>query len=238
MLVGEKLNQAIKCINEYGNIADSYRKRIQDTMSCLRQAIDEHEQDLLNQILTVENEQKNQMEEYKLRWKYEPENVQMHKAMLDMLLLTKNYAILLNSAQEFEDYVTRTNDVLKTTSLPVANYYELIELDQLEAIKKYIFHCGRYVKTNNSLLVRSALKQHSTQEHSSDSTVSDIHVELVGLTSNEYPNDMVRNRLKSSVSTRYSSSSIYPNNNVKSDFAVNRRDFLIPQIVFFLHVCL
>ncbi|CAF1049401.1 unnamed protein product [Adineta ricciae] len=190
MLVDEKLNKAIECINEYGNIADSYRKQIQNTMSCLRQAIDEHEQDLLNQILTVENEQKNQMEEYRLRWKYEPENVQMHKAMLDILLLTKNYAILLNGAQEFEDYVTRTNDVLKKTSIPVASEYELIELDQLEAIKKYIFHCGRYVKTNNSLLVRSALKQHSTQEHSSDSTVPDIHLGLVVLTSNEYPNDM------------------------------------------------
>ncbi|UJR22396.1 hypothetical protein I4U23_025457 [Adineta vaga] len=189
LLVDSKLNQANNFIDEYGNIAESCRKQIRDTMTCLRQAIDEHEEDLLQQISTVENEQKNQIEEYKFRWKYEPQNVEMQKATLNILLMTKSYTTLLNSTQEFDDYINKTNELLKKTSIPVAVLYELIELDQLEAIKKYISHCGQYVKTNNSILIRSTKKYQSTQEYSSDSA-SDMCVPLVGLTSHEYPNDM------------------------------------------------
>jgi len=144
----EKIDQVDKLINEFDKIAEFNRTKISDTMACLRQTIDEHEQELLTQISRVEIEQKNQIEEYKTRWKHEPQNLNMQKAALEILLATKNYTKLLNVTQEFEDYIKRTNEILKTMSIPVPIVYEVKGLNRIEVAKTEILQCGQFVTGN------------------------------------------------------------------------------------------
>jgi ribonuclease BN (tRNA processing enzyme) len=174
----EKIDQVDKLINEFDKIAEFNRTKISDAMACLRQTIDEHEQELLTQISRVEIEQKNQIEEYKTRWKHEPQNLSMQKAALKILLATKNYTKLLNVTQEFEDYIKRTNEILKTMSIPVPMVYELKGLDRVEVTKTEILQCGKFVTNNNS---------QERQEHYLDPT----NVSRIILTGDEFPNDMV-----------------------------------------------
>ncbi|CAF0872985.1 unnamed protein product [Adineta steineri] len=187
LTVENKINRANELINNCDNIAQINRTKVRDIMTSLRDTIDKHEQELLKEISTIEIEHKNQIEEYKTRLKYEPQNLSMQRAALNILLTTKNYAKLLNATQEFEDYIKRTNEILQTINIPNATIYELTGFDQLEVIKKQILQCGQYINNNNNsqLILNNDHKEkkllHSTKEN---------HNLLTVATSNDFPNYM------------------------------------------------
>jgi hypothetical protein len=115
-------------------------------MTSLRKIIDEHEKAMLQQILTIEKEQKKQLEDYKIPLKNDMQNLNIQKTTLEMLLSSKNHTKLLQTKQGFDNYVKKTNETLKSLQMPTRTEYFLEGLDQFQTIKEKIIQCGRYVE--------------------------------------------------------------------------------------------
>ena len=141
-----RVNRADKLINTVDNESRSNRIKITEAMISLRELINEHEDAILRQISTNENEQKKQLEDYKTKLNNELQNVNMQKVAFEMLISSKDHMKLLQSKQRFDDYVNNTNGTLKSLSTPTATEYCLQGLDQLENLKEKIAQCGQYVQ--------------------------------------------------------------------------------------------
>ncbi|CAF3856489.1 unnamed protein product [Rotaria sordida] len=115
-------------------------------MTLLRKTIDEHEKAMKQQILTIEKEQKKQLEDYKTLLKHKLQNLNIQQATFDILFSSKNYTKLLQTKQEFDDYVNKTNGTLKSLQMPSRTEFYLEGLDQLQIIQEKIKQCGRHVE--------------------------------------------------------------------------------------------
>ncbi|CAF4855062.1 unnamed protein product [Rotaria sp. Silwood1] len=141
-----RIKQAEILINAVDNNSKSNQKKITNIMTLLRETIDEHEEAMRQQILTIEKEQKKQLEDYKTPLKHELQNLNIQKVTFEMLFSSKNYIKLLQTKQEFDDYVNKTNGTLKSLQMPSRTEYYLEELGQLQFIQEKIKQCGRYVE--------------------------------------------------------------------------------------------
>ncbi|CAF4173080.1 unnamed protein product, partial [Rotaria sp. Silwood2] len=141
-----RIKQAEMLINAVETDSQSNQSKITNIMTLLRKTIDEHEKAMRQQILTIETEQKKQLEDYKTRLKHDLQNLNMQKANFEMLFSSKNYIKLLQTKQGFDDYVNRTNAALKSLKMPSRTEYYLERLDQLQIIQEKIKQCGRYVE--------------------------------------------------------------------------------------------
>jgi transcription termination factor NusB len=121
-------------------------------MVSLRRIIDKHEQTMLQQILTIEVNQKKRMEKCKMSLKNELQSLKMRNATLEMLFSTKDHTKLIQVKQEFESYVTKTNETLQRLQMPTRTYHRLQGLDQLQEVKKKILQFGQYVNYSNPQL--------------------------------------------------------------------------------------
>jgi hypothetical protein len=115
-------------------------------MTSLRKIIDEHEKAMVQQILTTKEEQKKQLEDYQTPIKNELQNLNIQKTAFEMLLSSKNHTKLLQTKQDFDDYVNNINGTLKSLPMPTRTEFYLTEIDQFETLKAKIIRCGRYVE--------------------------------------------------------------------------------------------
>jgi hypothetical protein len=118
---------------------------IKEATASLRQIIDEHEKAILEKISINEKQEKIHLEDYKTPLTNELQNLNLQRVTFEMLTLSKNYPMILQTVQRTDDYVNNTNDTLKSLQLPNRNEYFLKGLDQLENLKVLIGQCGRYV---------------------------------------------------------------------------------------------
>ena len=112
-------------------------------MRSLHQIIDEHEKKMLQQILTIEQEGKKKIEDYKTPLKCELRNLNIQKATFEILLFSENQTKLLQAKQGFNDYINKTNGTIKSLQMPRRTRYCLEGLHHLQTIKDKITECGR-----------------------------------------------------------------------------------------------
>ncbi|CAF3992518.1 unnamed protein product [Rotaria sordida] len=141
-----RCNQADILINAIDNDCESSRLKIAEAMTLLREIIDRHEKTVLQQISTIEEEQKKQLEDYKNPLKNELQHLNIQKATFEMLITSNNSTKLLQMNQEFDDYMNKTNATLITFRIPTRTEYHLEGLDQFQILKQKIEQYGRYVE--------------------------------------------------------------------------------------------
>lgn len=144
----------------------SSRLNVTEAMTSLRKTIDEHEKAMLDQISKVEKEQKKRLEDYKTPLKSQLQNVDIQKVTFEMLFTNKNLTKLLQSKQNFDEYVSKTNGTLKSTPLPTKTAYHLENLNQLESLQKKIIQCAKYIEVtpSSNLQLEQLIAQSQTKQ--------------------------------------------------------------------------
>lgn len=132
-------------------------------MASLHRILNEHEKRILQQISTVEAEQKNLMKNDKTPLTIELQHLNMKNASLE-LLSNEDYIRLLQMKQEFHDYVEETNKTLEEMKRATRTYYKLQGLDQLEIFIRKLGECGQCVKYNNLQLEKQIADNGTKQE--------------------------------------------------------------------------
>lgn len=117
-------------------------------MAALRQTIDEHEQKVLDEIIKIETDQKQQIEEYQVRLQSEQHSLDIQKSNFTIILSVKEHTKLLQAKQGFIDYSNRTNDTLKDLQPPILTGYRIEGLYQLETLQEQIYQCGQFVQSS------------------------------------------------------------------------------------------
>ncbi|CAF4556775.1 unnamed protein product [Rotaria sp. Silwood2] len=133
-------------INVIDNNSKSDRQRMTESMAELRQIIDEHEKNMLQNISNTEEEQKTKLEDYKRSLTNDLQHLNMQKMSFEMLSLISNHNKLLEVKQGFDNYVNETNEKLKLLPMPTVTEYFLEGIDQLQSLKQNILQCGRYIE--------------------------------------------------------------------------------------------
>ncbi|CAF3549307.1 unnamed protein product [Rotaria sordida] len=141
-----RCNQADILINAIDNDCKSSRLKITEAMTLLREIVDRHEKTVLQQISTIEQEQKKQLEDHKNPLKNELHNLNIQKATFEMLITSNNSTKLLQMNKEFDDYMNKTNATLISFRIPTRTEYHLEGLDQFQILKQKIEQYGRYVE--------------------------------------------------------------------------------------------
>ncbi|CAF3894556.1 unnamed protein product [Rotaria sordida] len=139
-------NQADILINVIDSDCKYSRLKIAEAMTLLREIIDRHEKTVLQQISTIEEEQKKQLEDYKNPLKNELHNLNIQKATFEMLITSNNSTKLLQMNKKFDDYMNKTNATLISFRIPTRTEYHLEGLDQFQILKQKIEQYGRYVE--------------------------------------------------------------------------------------------
>jgi hypothetical protein len=140
------MNQVETLINAVDVDSNSHQKKITEAMTLLRKIMDEHEKTMLQQILTIQQEEKTKLEKSTTPLKNELQNLNTQKATFEILLSSKNHAKLLQSKQGFDEYVNKTSGTLNSLKMLTRTQYCLDGLDQLQTIKEKVTEYTRYVK--------------------------------------------------------------------------------------------
>ncbi|CAF4055174.1 unnamed protein product, partial [Rotaria sp. Silwood1] len=141
-----KINQAEILLNRIDNNSKSGRQRLTESMTEIRQIIDEHEKNILQNISNTEEEQKKRLEDYKKPLTNELQRLNMQKVSFEMLSSIRNHTKLLEAKQGFHNYVKETNEKLKLTPMVTVTEYFLEGVNQLQSLKQNILQCGRYIE--------------------------------------------------------------------------------------------
>jgi len=115
-------------------------------MRSLREIIDQHENAMMEQVLTAEKNQRKQFEDYKNLLTCELQNLNTQKATLVVLLSSRNQTKLLQSSKRFVEYMDKINGTLKSLSMPTRTNYHLQGIDQLQILGEKILQCGKYIE--------------------------------------------------------------------------------------------
>jgi hypothetical protein len=119
---------------------------IEEVIGSLREIIDQHEKAMMQQVLTAEENQRKQFEDYKTLLTCELQTLNTQKATLEVLLSSKNQTKLLQSSKRFAEYMDKTSGTLKSLSIPTRTNYCLQGLDQLQILGEKITECGKYIQ--------------------------------------------------------------------------------------------
>ncbi len=115
-------------------------------MGSLREIIDQHETAMMQQVLTVEKDQRKQFEDYKTLLKSELQSLNTQKATLEVLLSSKNQTTLLQSSKRLVEYMDQTSGTLTSLSIPTITEYYLEGIDELQSLGEKIIQCGKYIQ--------------------------------------------------------------------------------------------
>ncbi|CAF4180745.1 unnamed protein product [Adineta steineri] len=122
---------------------------VKETMSLLRQMIDDREKTIVQEIINVETKQRKQIENCKIPLGNQLQFLNLRKAILDMHLIIKDHTTLLKAKEEFDDYLKKTNETLESLQIPTRIIYHSQGLKQLQQLKEEILVHGQYVEYNN-----------------------------------------------------------------------------------------
>ena len=125
------------------------RKAVLNAMAALRQWIDEHGRATLDQISSLEVQEKKALEDYKVPLRLRLQECDMLKAKLDMLLLMKDETKLVRSKAQFESAILDNDQTLQGIQAPRRAYYHVQGVDQTQAAREYIVRCARYERYIN-----------------------------------------------------------------------------------------
>ncbi|CAF1090211.1 unnamed protein product [Rotaria sordida] len=176
-------NQADILINVIDSDCKYSRLKIAEAMTLLREIIDRHEKTVLQQISTIEQEQKKQLEDYKNPLKNELHNLNIQKATFEMLITSNNSTKLLQMNKKFDDYMNKTNATLISFRIPTRTEYHLEGLDQFQILKQKIEQYGRYVEIppyHNSELEQFIAENRTKQKFDlTGRNLSDLDMKIV-----------------------------------------------------------
>ncbi|CAF1499232.1 unnamed protein product [Adineta steineri] len=144
-----RINRVHVLTTEVDNDMDSNIKMVKETMSSLRHMIDDREKTMIQEIIDIETKQKKQIENCKTPLGNQLQCLNLRKAMLDMLLITKDHTKLLKAKEEFDNYLEKTNETLQSLQIPTRIIYHSQGLNQLQQFQEEILQHGQYVERNN-----------------------------------------------------------------------------------------
>ncbi len=156
---------------------------IEEVIGSLREIIDQHEKAMMQQVLTAEENQRKQFEDYKTLLTCELQTLNTQKATLEVLLSSKNQTKLLQSSKRFAEYMDKTSGTLKSLSIPTRTNYCLQGLDQLQILGEKIIQCGKYIEAppyRNPELEKIIADNQTKQELGlSDKNLTDLDMMIV-----------------------------------------------------------
>jgi hypothetical protein len=115
-------------------------------MRSLREIIDQHENAMMEQVLTAEKNQRKQFEDYKTLLTCELQSLTTQEGTLEVLLSSKNQTKLLQSSKRLVEYMDKINGTLKSLSMPTRTNYYLQGIDQLQISGEKILRYGKYIE--------------------------------------------------------------------------------------------
>jgi hypothetical protein len=146
--LNDKMNQAKTLIRKIDNTKESNINKFSGAMASLRRTIDEHERAVLDQSLSIETDQKKQIEEYQNSLQHEQQGLDVQKSNFTIILSVKDHTKLLQAKQGFVDYLYRTNVALDGLQSPTLTDYRIEGLYELPTLEEKIHQCGRLGQTS------------------------------------------------------------------------------------------
>jgi hypothetical protein len=119
---------------------------IEEVIGSLREIIDQHENAMMEQVLTTEKDQIKQFEDYNTLLTCELQSLNTQKATLKLLLSSENQTKVLQSSKRFVEYVEKAFGTLKSLRIPTRTNYYLQGIDQLKILGEKILQCGKYIE--------------------------------------------------------------------------------------------
>ncbi|CAF3599181.1 unnamed protein product [Rotaria socialis] len=141
-----RINQADSIINETITHCQSSRLQITEAIASLREIINTHERNMLEKISATEQEQKKQLEDFKNPLKNELQNLNMQKAIFEILVTSNNHTKILQIKKDFDNYIHKTKGTLKSLQISTKTEFSVQGLDQLQFLKQEIEQYGKYIQ--------------------------------------------------------------------------------------------
>ncbi|CAF3488437.1 unnamed protein product [Rotaria socialis] len=141
-----RINQADSIINETITHCQSSRLQITEAIASLREIVNTHERNMLEKISATEQEQKKQLEDFKNPLKNELQNLNMQKAIFEILVTSNNHTKILQIKKDFDNYIHKTKGTLKSLQISTKTEFSVQGLDQLQFLKQKIEQYGKYIQ--------------------------------------------------------------------------------------------
>jgi hypothetical protein len=121
-------------------------------MTSLRQIIDEHEKQMLQNIENFQKEKTREIQDYKKQLENQLKNFDLQKYFFDLHILINDQIRLLKNKSTFFNYIHQINEQLEELQLPTGIDYHITGRGLLNNIKELIQQCARVTETSKQII--------------------------------------------------------------------------------------
>ncbi|CAF4484565.1 unnamed protein product, partial [Rotaria socialis] len=130
-------------------INDEHQEKIDmivSSMKFLRQILEQHEEELSRKIETIDRDNNQLMEDFRIRLENELEYLENQKTTLDILQSSRDPMKIIRARQGFIDYTDRIKRILLGLRLPATHNYHIEGIDQIQIAREKILECGKFIE--------------------------------------------------------------------------------------------
>jgi S-adenosylmethionine synthetase len=128
------------------------KTKITEAMTSLRQIIDEHEKEMLEDIENYRREENHQIDQYKIKLENQLKVSNLQRQALKLIISVNDQIRLLKNKFEFLSYINQTNDILQKLQIPIGIDYHISGLEHLQNIKEQIILYGTITETSKEVM--------------------------------------------------------------------------------------
>lgn len=121
-------------------------------MTFLRQIIDEHEKQMLEDIENFQRQEIQQIQRYKIDLNNRLKYFDLHKNSLNLLISINDQIRLLKNKSTFLNYINQTNEQLEELQVPTGIDYHISGEGLSHTIKELIHQCVRVTESSKQII--------------------------------------------------------------------------------------
>ena len=118
------------------------KSKVSNAMNYLRQMIDEHEKQMLQDIENFHREELQQIDKYRMDLNNQWDYFQFHKQTFRFFIQMNDRVRLLRNQVKFSDYISQTKNILQEIETPKGIDYQINGLEHLQSIKPFLLRCA------------------------------------------------------------------------------------------------
>jgi len=121
-------------------------------MTFLRQIIDEHEKQMLQDIENFQREENQLIQEYKIKLENQLKYSDLQNEAFKLIISVNDQIRLLKNKLQFFNYIYQTTEILEKLKIPMGIDYHISGLGQLQSLKEQIIQCARVTETSKEIM--------------------------------------------------------------------------------------
>lgn len=149
--LNNKITEANTSLDRINTNSELNKKKVIDAMTFLREIIDEHEIQMLQDIENFQKQENQQIEKYKIKLENQLNNSNLQKQAFDLFISINDQIKLLKNKKQFIYYINQIDQILHKLETPNQINYYIQGIYLLENIKQQIIQCATVTEHSNQI---------------------------------------------------------------------------------------